>query len=565
MSLNFSLFAGSPSGGTVPADGAGTAARLVSPSPQPCADADGTIYFFDGISASQLKKCTAAGVVSTIAGDPDVSGFVDGTGAAARFLSTPGGGFAHLVVDGDGTVFVSDGAASGTGELNCIRKVTPAGVVTTIAGTNGVAAAAVDGVGAAARFVSIRGMCLGPDGNLYVTDKHGLRLVTRGGLVLTFAGNVTTAGETNATGTAARFRNPGGLAWASDGNLYVHTDNVGSTVGVLRKVTAAGVVTTPAMTGTALPTAIRDLCVETGGFLSLSLSGVNTRYTISAALAVTTDDPWTAFEAAGGQVFSNYLQVPGGSRWYVFGVDASTSAEALYSTEPAVVDGASLEPQGDDLGTSCLTASTRIVNQALVEIGITKPIVNLATEQTPAAVTARLFYADAVLEVLRAFTWPFATRYATLVLVDGTDTEAVNGDWQYSYRLPADCVFARRLVNPDGSKRAFDPNPPKFRLGSDDDRLLYTDVAVDTDTNAPELEYTFRPDCAARAGDALFRRALKWLLASHLAPSLEKTKITQAECWAAFQAALTDAKVPAANEQQAPASTGDAEWITGRN
>jgi hypothetical protein len=52
-----------------------------------------------------------------------------------------------------------------------------------------------------------------------------------------------------------------------------------------------------------------------------------------------------------------------------------------------------------------------------------------------------------------AFPWPFSTRYARLVLVGGTASVKVNGDWQYSYRMPADSVFARRIVNPAGPAR----------------------------------------------------------------------------------------------------------------
>jgi len=97
-------------------------------------------------------------MVTTLAGLAGSYGNADGTGTAARFMNPSG-----VAVDGAGNVYVTD---SGNGT---IRKVTPAGVVTTLAGLAGRFGSA-DGAGSAARFRALAGVVVDSSGNIYVAD-----------------------------------------------------------------------------------------------------------------------------------------------------------------------------------------------------------------------------------------------------------------------------------------------------------------------------------------------------------------------------------------------------------
>ncbi len=231
-------------------------------------------------------------------------------------------------------------------------------------------------------------------------------------------------------------------------------------------------------------------------------------------------------------------------------------------------DGGGGEPTGDDFGTQCITASTKVCNVALSHIGVNEPLVNVTTDTTPEASQCRLHYEDSVNESLREFPWDFATRYASLVKVAGTTDAQVNDDWVYSYRLPTDLIFPRRLVRPE-KRRAFDPDPPPFRQTGADatGRLLlsnWRDPDTDDDTATATLEYTYRPNCAAGQGDALYRSALAWLLASKLAPSLARNKVTAADAYRMFLQIGNRASTVNARAQQQEPNNGDAEWIRGR-
>lgn len=165
-----------------------------------------------------------------------------------------------------------------------------------------------------------------------------------------------------------------------------------------------------------------------------------------------------------------------------------------------------------DAGEVCVAATTRIVNQALLEIGSTKILTNYCTQDTIEAQTARILYEPSVRAVLHAFPWPFATKYAALALAT---TQPTDSDWEYSYRQPTDCIFERRIsVEREG---ALNPTPPPFELSSDTvGGLIFTN-----EPNAV-LEYTKRPSCVAFTGDALFREALVWHLASKMAPPVTR-------------------------------------------
>jgi streptogramin lyase len=221
------------------ADGTGPAARFNVPSGV-VVDGSGNVYVADTGNAT-IRKITPAGVVSTLAGTAGAWGGADGTGAAARLWNPMG-----IAVDGSGNVYVADSSN------NTIRKITPTGVVTTVAGTAG-AIGSADGPGAAARFYHPRGVAVDGSGNVFVADADNstIRKITSAGVVTTLAGTSRSYDSADGTGAAARFNGPFGVAVDGSGNVYV-ADTNNSTI---RKITPAGVVTTLAGTAGAIGSA----------------------------------------------------------------------------------------------------------------------------------------------------------------------------------------------------------------------------------------------------------------------------------------------------------------------
>lgn len=210
------------------ANGSGSTARFNAPLGV-AVDADGTVYVAD-TGSHTIRKITPAGVVSTLAGLAGTADSVNGSGTAARF-SSPGG----IAIDGAGNLYVAD-----TGN-NQVRKITPAGVVTTLAGWAGSSGTA-DGVGDSARFNAPLGIAVDVAGTVYVTDSasHTLRKITAAGVVSTLAGAPGLAGSADGSGSSARFSSPAGIAVDTDLNIYV-SDSGNHT---LRMVTPAGAVST---------------------------------------------------------------------------------------------------------------------------------------------------------------------------------------------------------------------------------------------------------------------------------------------------------------------------------
>ena len=215
------------------ADGAGSAARFYYPEGV-AVDGAGNVYVADWGNYT-IRKITSAGAVTTLAGSAGQSGTDDGTGTAARFDYPTG-----VAVDSAGRVYVADWWNS------TIRKITPAGAVTTLAGSAGVFGSA-DGIGSAAEFAGPAGVAVDSAGNVYVADTYNytIRKITPAGAVTTIAGTAEQIGAANGTGNAARFNSPFGVAVDGASNVYV-ADTYNNTI---RKITPAGAVTT--LTGSA--------------------------------------------------------------------------------------------------------------------------------------------------------------------------------------------------------------------------------------------------------------------------------------------------------------------------
>jgi len=219
----FNTFAGNAYGG----DGTGSQAIFNFPSAT-AVDGVGNVYVADTYNYT-VRKITPAGVVTTLAGLADNDGSADGTGSDARFSYLNG-----IAADSTGNVYVTDFS-------NTIRKITSAGVVTTLAGTPGVYGSA-DGTGSAAQFWQPWGIAVDSAGVVYVADQGNstIRKITPAGVVTTIAGAAGVFGSADGSGSAARFNSPGGIAVDSSGNLCV-ADTGNETI---RKITSAGVVTT---------------------------------------------------------------------------------------------------------------------------------------------------------------------------------------------------------------------------------------------------------------------------------------------------------------------------------
>jgi len=193
------------------------------------ADNQGNVYVADS-SNYTIRKVTAAGVVTTVAGTPGVSGSTDGPAATALFAGVGG-----VAVDGSGNLYVAD-----SGNYT-IRKITPAGVVSTLAGVAG-SRGVTDGTGSSARLYDPQNLAVDQSGNIYVPDGMGdiIRMITPAGVVTTLAGTPGTAGSADGTGSAAQFNDPTGISVDEFGNVYV-ADYGNNTI---RKIAPGGVVTT---------------------------------------------------------------------------------------------------------------------------------------------------------------------------------------------------------------------------------------------------------------------------------------------------------------------------------
>lgn len=208
-------------------DGPGPTAEFDSPAVVTVGPS-GVLYVAD-YDNHAIRKVSPSGFVTTLAGSGS-AGFADGVGRAAEFNLVGG-----LAVDGQGNVYVTDSLN------NRIRRITPAGAVTTIAGTgvNGY----VNGPAATAEFARLAGIALDSAGNIYVSDGGNdcIRKISPAGIVSTFAGSPT-PGFLNGPGAAARFNGPSRLAFDGAGNLYVvDTNNF-----AVRKISPSGQVSTVA-------------------------------------------------------------------------------------------------------------------------------------------------------------------------------------------------------------------------------------------------------------------------------------------------------------------------------
>ena len=228
--------AGNPSASGT-ADGPGGVAQFNNPRGVAVAG-NGYVYVADA-GNNTIRKISPTGMVTTLAGTPGLAGTANGIGSAAQF-DIP----RFVAVDGSNNVYVADYGN------NTIRKISPTGSVSTLAGTPGVSGTD-DGPAAAALFNAPSGLAVDKNGNIFVADlgNYTIREISAPGLVKTVAGSPGYAGSADGTGGNALFSAPDGLALDGNGNLYV-ADNTYSTIRMVApdaEVTTIG--GTPGITG----------------------------------------------------------------------------------------------------------------------------------------------------------------------------------------------------------------------------------------------------------------------------------------------------------------------------
>jgi sugar lactone lactonase YvrE len=360
-------------------DGTGAAAQFFYPEGI-AVDSSDNVYVADP-GNDTIRMIAPGGVVTTLAGTPTVAGSSDGTGGGALFNSPEG-----VAVDGSGNIYVAD---SGN---DTIRLITAGGVVTTLAGKaqfsgNG------DGTGSAARFANPNGISVDGAGNIYVADTYNsvIRKVTPAGVVTTLAGSPGSfSGTSDGTGNAVRFFLPYGIAADSAGDVYVaDTENctirygtapVGPSISIqplsLTLIAGSDLVLTvgasgsPPLTyqwlfnGTPISGATRSVYVRTNvqtadaGAYTVNVTDGAANVTTSNAATLTVDpapvssitkQPETQTVNAGATVvFTVADSAPSTYQWQFNGVNLSDSGAISGSAGPQlVISGASAADIGD--------------------------------------------------------------------------------------------------------------------------------------------------------------------------------------------------------------------------
>jgi sugar lactone lactonase YvrE len=229
-------YAGNGTAGFGGDSGAATAAQLNYPYGV-AVDSAGNLYIAD-TDNGRIRKVWAAGIISTVAGGGTASPG-DGGAATAAQLTNPTG----VAVDSAGNLYIADSGS------NLIRKVTTGGIISTVAG-GGTATPGDGGAATAAKLNSPWGVAVDSAGNLYIAEQGSSRIrkVTPAGVISTVAGIGASgfAGD-GGSATAAELNHPYGVAVDSASNLYI----ADTTNRRIRKVTAAGVISTVAGTGPA--------------------------------------------------------------------------------------------------------------------------------------------------------------------------------------------------------------------------------------------------------------------------------------------------------------------------
>lgn len=217
--------------------GPAISAYLGSPS-SVAVDSSGNLYIAE-LFNHRIRKVSPTGIITTVAGDGSLGYSGDGGPAISAQLSGPRG----VAVDSSGNVYIADS------NNNRIRKVSLTGLITTLAGNGSYGYSGDGGPAAAAQFRSPTAVAVDDGGNVYIADSgnNRIRKASPAGLITTVAGNGS-YGYSGDGGPAAdaQFSSPAAVTVDDDGNLYI-ADSANNRI---RKVSAGGIITTVAGNGT---------------------------------------------------------------------------------------------------------------------------------------------------------------------------------------------------------------------------------------------------------------------------------------------------------------------------
>lgn len=184
-------------------------------------------------------------------------------------------------------------------------------------------------------------------------------------------------------------------------------------------------------------------------------------------------------------------------------------------------------------------SNTEIANMAISHLGVGKPIANLDEDNTEESRSCRTFFTVALKATLRDFGWPFATRYVELSLVG----ENPNSEYAYSYRYPADCASALKILS--GIRNEDKDSEIHYMVTSDDTgKLIYTDQ------DDACLKYTAKIENPTLF-DADFELAFSYRLAALVCPRVTRGDVrkTKRDMMELYNFELLTARANALNEQ----------------
>jgi sugar lactone lactonase YvrE len=373
------------------ADGTGPAAAFNGPNAL-AVDAAGNLYVAD-TGNDTVRMIAPGGVVTTLAGAAGKSGSADGPGPAARFDGPLG-----VAVDASGDVWIAD---SGNGT---IRRISPKGLVTTVAGTAGVDGY-LDGTGAAAQFDELEGVATDANGNAYAVEGTGtVREITPQGIVTTLAGTYLGLGDVDGSPGFAQFYQPQGIAVDANGDIFV----ANTAHQTIREIAPSGTVST--LAGTAGVIGSLDATGSTAQFFNpgqIALDSFGNLYVADSSnhtvrmgippmgLPVFTQEPSGQSVVPGGAVTldANANGIPAPTyQWYLNGTPISGATMSSYLIPSA---------QASDAGNYFISASNSaglvFSSLAVLQVGTASaPVITRAPASQTVAPGANATFSAAV-------------------------------------------------------------------------------------------------------------------------------------------------------------------------